>query len=75
MIYAKIFPILTLFQSLETMTNKSIEIVKNSIGTIENEDDDEIVPFKPSMEYAKMTWSNGIIRLQKYSVRSVDIIA
>ena len=55
MIYAKIFPILTLFQSLETMTNKSIEIVKNSIGTIENEDDDEMVPFNPSMEYANTT--------------------
>ena len=69
------FPIFTLFQRRETMINKNMDIAKNNIGTIENEEDDEMVPFSPSMEQAKMTWSKGIIKLQKYSVRNVDIIA
>jgi hypothetical protein len=51
------------------------EMTKYNIGTIENEDDDSTAPFKPSTEYAKITWSKGIIKLQKYSVSNVDIIA
>ena len=44
------FPIFTLFQRRETMINKNMDIAKNNIGTIENDDDDEMVPFSPSME-------------------------
>ena len=51
------------------------EIAKYNIGTIENDVDDSTAPFSPSTEYAKITWSKGIIKLQKYSVRNVDIIA
>ena len=50
------------------------EIAKYNIGTIENDVDDSTAPFRPSMEYAKMTWSKGIIKLQKYSVKNVDVI-
>ena len=49
-IYAIMFPIFTLFQRQETMINKNMDIAKNNIGTIENEEDDEMVPFSPSME-------------------------
>ena len=43
-------PIFTLFQRRETMINKNIDIAKNNIGTIENEEDEEMVHFSPSME-------------------------
>jgi hypothetical protein len=48
--YATNFPIFTLDQSLEMKTNKNIDNAKNNIGIIENEEDEEIVPFNPSME-------------------------
>jgi hypothetical protein len=74
-VYAKIFPILNLFHNLEIMEHNVNEMTKNNIGIIENEEDDCIAAFRPSTEYAKMTWSNGIIKLQKYSVNNVEIIA
>ena len=74
-VYAKMFLILNLFHNLEIKAHNIIEMTKNNTGIIENEEDDSIAPFKPSTEYAKITWSNGIIKLQKYSVNKVEIIA
>jgi hypothetical protein len=74
MTYEKIFPTLTFFHSLEIKMQRAKEITKYNIGIIENDVDDSTAPFRPSMEYAKITWSKGIIKLQKYSVKNVDII-
>ena len=68
-------PIFTFFHNLEIKMQSAREMTKYNIGTIENEDDDSTAPFRPSMEYAKITWSKGIIKLQKYSVNKIDIIA
>ena len=73
--YEKMFPILTLFHSLEIKMQTAKEITKYNIGTIENDVDDSTAPFRSSAEYAKMTWSKGIIKLQKYSVKKIDIVA
>lgn len=74
-IYATILLILTFFQKRDIITKINIDTAIYRIGMIENEEDEEIVAFKLSTEYAKMTWSKGIVRLQKYSVKSVEIIA
>ena len=55
--------------------NNITDIARNTIGTIENEEDDCIVPFKLSTEYVKITWSKGDIKLQKYSVSNVEVTA
>jgi hypothetical protein len=68
-------PIFTFFHNLEIKMQSASEMTKYNIGTIENEDDDSTAPFRPSTEYAKITWSKGIIKLQKYSVNKIDIIA
>ena len=52
-----------------------IDIARYNIGIIENEEDDDTVATRLSTEYAKMTWSKGIIKLQKYSVNNVETIA
>ena len=75
MTYEKMLSIFTFFHSLEIKMQIAKEIAKYNIGTIENDVDDSTAPFSPSTEYAKITWSKGIIKLQKYSVRNVDIIA